>query len=53
MNSGVEFEVVLCLEGLLTDRAFEPSPDAVSREVAPEVPLTGEHLLAVGTGKAV
>lgn len=45
MDACVQFEVVLCLEGLLADLTLEPPPDAVSGEVAPEVPLTRENLM--------
>lgn len=42
----MQFEVVLCLEGFLADLTLEPPPDAVSGEVASEVPFTREHLEA-------
>lgn len=45
MDACVQFEVVLCLEGLLADLTLEPPPDAVSGEVASEVPLTRENLM--------
>lgn len=44
MDACVQFEVVLCLEGLLADLTLEPPPDAVSGEVASEVSLTRENL---------
>lgn len=46
MNACVQFEVVLCLEGLLADLTLEPPSDAVSGEVPSEVPFTRENLMA-------
>lgn len=42
----MQFEVVLCLEGLLADLTLEPPADAVSGEVAPEIPFARENLTA-------
>lgn len=41
----MQFEVVLCLKGLLADLTLEPPSDAVSGKVASEVSLAGEHLI--------
>lgn len=49
MDTGVQLEVVLCLEGLLADLTLEPPSNAVSGEVASEVPFTRENL--TGTRK--
>lgn len=40
----MQLEVVLCLKGLLADLTLEPPSDAVSGEVASEVPFTRENL---------
>lgn len=42
----MQFEVVLCLEGLLADLTLEPPSNAVSGEVASEVSLRREDLMA-------
>lgn len=44
MNASVQFEVVVCLESLLTGLTFKPSPSSVRWEVAPEVPFTWKNL---------
>lgn len=46
MNACVQFEVVLCLEGLLADLTFKPPSNTMSGEVAPEIPFTRENLMA-------
>lgn len=46
----MQFEVVLRLEGLLADLTLEPSSNAVSGQMASEVPLTGENLRTAGRG---
>lgn len=40
----MQFEVVLCLKGLLADLTLEPSSNAVSGKVTPEVSLTRKNL---------
>lgn len=45
MNPSVQFEVVLCLEGLLADLTLESSSSAMSGQMAPEVSLTWEDLM--------
>lgn len=49
----MQFEVVLCFEGLLADLTLEPPSNAMSGEVASEVPFTRENLLTVWAGKIV
>lgn len=44
VNAGMQFEVVLRLEELLADLAFELSAHPVRREMAAKVPFTREHL---------
>lgn len=41
---GVQLEVVLPAEELLTDLALEFAPSSMRGEVPSQVPLTGEHL---------
>jgi len=45
VDAGVQFEVVLSLEGLLAGGTLEAAADAVRGEVAAEVALAREHLV--------
>lgn len=49
----MQFEVVLGLEGFLADLTLESPSNAVSGEVASEVPFTWKNLLTVWAGKVV
>lgn len=53
MDVGMQLEVVLPAKELLADLALELAASTVGGDVAAQVPLTGEHLLAVRAGEVV